>query len=129
MKLFFKKTILFALVAALGLASLPFVSAAAAGQNDPPVPQGQNPSERLERVWARQRFTYQWLGLGFERDDLFTEKVQMLIDRAKANGKDVTDLQAALDAFEAALKKAHPIYESAQGIVSSHQGFDDNGKV
>jgi hypothetical protein len=60
---------------------------------------------------------------------LFTEKAQMLIDRAQANGKDVSALQAALDAFEAALKEAQPIYESAKGIVNSHQGFDGNGKV
>jgi hypothetical protein len=34
-----------------------------------------------------------------------------------------------LDAFEAATKNAHPIYESAKGIINSHQGFDADGKV
>ena len=38
-------------------------------------------------------------------------------------------MQTALDAFEAALKNAQPIYESANGIVNSHDGFDSNGKV
>ena len=38
-------------------------------------------------------------------------------------------MQAALDAFAAAVKEANPIYESMKGIVNSHQGFDDNGKV
>ena len=38
-------------------------------------------------------------------------------------------MQAALDAFNDAIKDAHPIYESARGIINSHQGFDDNGKV
>jgi hypothetical protein len=52
-----------------------------------------------------------------------------LIDRAKANGKDVSAVQSALNAFEAALKTAQPIYESTKGIVNSHQGFDDSGKV
>ncbi len=38
-------------------------------------------------------------------------------------------MQAALDAFETALQDVHPIYESANEIVNSHQGFDENGKV
>ena len=52
-----------------------------------------------------------------------------MIDRAKENGKDVSALQAALDAFESAIKEAHPIYEGGKGIINSHQGFDANGKV
>ena len=132
MKTLFKKTILFALVAALGLASLPFVTVSAAGAYDPsvpPTPTGQLSNDRLERIWARQLQRYERLGNAFERKDLFTDRVQMLIDRAKAKGKDVSAVQTALDAFEAALKKAQPIYESTKGIVNSHQGFDANGKV
>ncbi len=52
-----------------------------------------------------------------------------MIDRARQDGKDVSAVQAALDAFEEALKDAHPVYESGKGIVNSHQGFDENGKV
>jgi hypothetical protein len=130
MKTLFKRTVLFALVAALGMASLPFVRVSAAGAYDPPVPpQGQLSNDRLERIWARQLRLYERLGNGFERKDIFIDRVQTLIDRAKAKGKDVSAVQAALDAFEAALKKAQPIYESTKGIVSSHQGFDENGKV
>ncbi len=126
MKNLFKKTVLFALVAALGLASLPFVSAAAAGPTSTPMPpQGQLSSERLERIWARQLRRYERFG----RADELVDRVQLLIDRAKAKGKDVSAVQAALDAFKAALKNAQPIYESAKGIVNSHQGFDANGKV
>jgi hypothetical protein len=125
-----KKIVLLALVAALGVASLPFVSVSAAGAYDPPVPpQRQLSNERLERIWARQLRIYERLGNGFERKDAFSDRVQALIDRAKANGKDVSTVQAALDAFEAALKKAQPLYESTKGIVNSHQGFDTNGKV
>jgi phosphoserine phosphatase len=137
MKTLFRKTIVFpellcllALIAALGMAALPFVSASAAGKYDPPVPpQGQTSSERLERIWARQLRIYERIGNAFEREDAFMEKAQRLIERAKENGKDVSAVQAALDAFEAAVKDAHPIYESAKGIVNSHQGFDSTGKV
>jgi hypothetical protein len=130
MKLLFKKTILIALVAALGMASLPFVNVFAAGENDQSTPpQGQVSNERLELGWARQLGAYQKLGAGFERSDAFFEKAQKLIDNAKQNGKDVSAVQSALDAFEAATKNAHPIYESAKGIINSHQGFDADGKV
>ena len=118
MILLFKKTVLLALIAALGVASLPFGSVSAAGQ-------GQISNERLEKAWARQLRIYALMG----RTDNFVEKAQQLIERAAENGKDVSALQAALDAFEDALKGAHPVYESAKGIVNSHQGFDDNGKV
>src|SRR5512133_290397 len=124
MKLLFKKTILVALVAALGLSSLPLVNAFAAGQNDPtPPPQTQITNDRLELVWARELRVYNRMG---HFDELIA-KVQRLIDRAKANGKDVAAVQAALDAFATQWKAAKPTYESIKGIVNSHQGFDANG--
>ena len=130
MKLF-KKTILptglpclFALVAALAVASLPFTGVSAAAPKDP-IPQDQITNERLEKIWARQLRIYERIG----HTDEFISKVQRLIDRAKASGKDISAVQAALDAFEAQVKEVHPIYESIKGIVNSHQGFDTNGKV
>lgn len=127
MKILFRKTILIALIAALGVASLPFVTVSAAGAM--PVFQGQGSNERLERIWARQLRIYERIGNGFEREDRFIERVQGLIDRAEQNGKDISAVQAALDAFEAAVKDAHSIYESMNGIVNSHQGFDEDGSV
>ncbi len=125
-KMFFKKTVILALVAALGVASLPFVSASAMGASEPTVPpKGEIANARLELTWARQLRIYERMG----KADAFMERTQALIDHAKANGKDVSAVQTALDAFEAALKNAQPIYESANGIVNSHDGFDSNGKV
>ena len=122
----FRKTTLLALVAALAAASLPLASVLAAGAEDPSVPPiGELTNERLEKIWARQLRTYEKLG---KAEDVI-EKAQALIDRASANGKDVSAVQAALDAFEEAIKDAKPIYESANGIVNSHQGFDADGKV
>src|SRR5512134_1534393 len=131
MKMLFRKTFLLALVLALGLASLPLVSVSAAGAYDDPPPsdEKQLSTERLEQVWARQLERYERMGQRLEREDEFMAKAQKLIDRAKENGKDVSAVQAALDAFEAAVQKARPIYESMKGIVNSHQGFDANGKV
>ena len=129
MKNIFKKNVLIALVAALAVASLPLISASAAPTTDDPPPQREVSVERLEKMWARQLRLYEKIGKGYGRSDGFIEKVQTLIDKAGANGKDVTAIQAALDAFEAALKDAHPVYESTKGIINSHQGFDNDGKV
>ena len=130
MKNIFKKTLLIALVAALAVASVPLMSASAAPSTDDPRPAEREVSaERLEKIWARQLRLYEKIGNGYDRSDNFVEKVQTLIDKAGANGKEVSAVQAALDAFEAALKDAHPVYESAKGIVNSHQGFDNDGKV
>lgn len=130
MKQLFTKTVLYALIAALAVAAMPFSNVSAMSKNNLTTPAaGEVSNERLEQVWARQLRAYDRLGKGFDRADRFIAKAQNLIDRASQNGKDVTALQAALDAFEASTKAAHPIYESANGIVNSHQGFDENGKV
>ena len=125
MKNLFKKTMLLALVAALAVASLPFVSVSAQGANDPTPPAGEVSNEKLEQAWARQLKAYERMG----KTDEFVAKAQQLIDRAGAKGKDVSAVQAALDAFVDATKDAKPVYESAKGIINSHQGFDANGKV
>ena len=125
MKTWFRKTILFAWIAALGLASLPLVSVAAQGTQDPPPPQGPVTNEKLEQVWARQLRAYERLG---QVEDAIA-RAQRLIDRANADGKDVSAVQAALDTFKVAAKEAKPIYESMHGIVNGHLGFDAQGKV
>ena len=127
-----KKTILLALVAVLALAAMPVTSAYASGLNDPtnpPADETRHSGERLERVWARLQKAYERQGRMLERAERMTEKVQNLIDRMNENGKDTAALQAALDAYEETLKDAHPVYESAKGIVNSHKGFNDDGKV
>jgi len=126
MIMIFKKAFLLALVAALAVASLPVFSVSAAGAEEPtPPPAGGLTNERLEKIWARQLKAYEKMG----KAEGFVEKAQGLIDRASANGKDVSAVQAALDAFEEAIKDARPVYESANGIVNSHQGFDATGNV
>jgi hypothetical protein len=125
MKLIVRKTFFVAMLAALALAALPFVSASAAGVYDPSQPQGKISDERLERIWRRQLRIYERMG----HTDDFVKKAETLIDRARENGKDVTEVQAALDAFESALQDAQPMYESLTVIVGSHAGFDEKGNV
>ena len=122
----FKKVILSALAAALIFAAFPITSAFAQGENPP---KGEVSNEKLEQAWARQLKAYEKIGKGFGDTDAQIAKFQARIDKAAENGKDVTALQAALDAFESALKSGEPIYDSMSIIVNAHQGFDTNGKV
>jgi DNA repair exonuclease SbcCD ATPase subunit len=122
----FKKMILVTLTAVLVFAAFPMTSVFAQGENPP---KGELTDEKLEQIWARQLKNYERLSKGFEDTDAQIAKFQARIDKAAENGKDVTALQAALDAFESALKSAKPTYDSMSGIVNSHQGFDASGKV
>jgi len=80
--------------------------------------QGQISNESLERVWHVKLKIYERMG----KADEFVTKVQKLLDRASANGKDVSGCAAALDAFKAALKNASHVRKH-QGIINSQQGF------
>ena len=127
MKNIFKKMILAVMTAALVFAAFPVTSAFAQGEN--PAPTGEVKNEKLENAWARQLNIYERLGNGFDGLDAQIAKFQERIDKAASNGRDVTALQSALDAFEAASKATLPIYDSIESIVNSHAGFDADGKV
>jgi hypothetical protein len=126
MKNIFNKLILAVMTTALVFAAFPVPSAYAQGENPP---KGELTNEKLEKIWARELKAYERLGRAFNDIDGTIANFQARIDKAAGNGRDVTALQSALDAFEAALKNAKPKYESMNGLVNSRQGFDANGKV
>jgi hypothetical protein len=130
-----KKTWLVVTITALGFAFMPLAGAHAFTPPNPiatpvttPVP-AQRGTDRLVQVWAKEQAIYGKLGTFLNNVDERITKGQELINKAKAKGKDTSALQTALDTFSAAVKQAQPIYQSTQGIVSSHSGFDANGQV
>ena len=126
MYLILSRTILLALVTVLAVTSVPFGSVSAMGAEDPSIPpRAELTNEQLEKIWARQLRAYERIG----KAEDFVERAQSLIDRASQNGKDVSAVQAALDAFQQAVNNTEPMYEGVQSIVDSHAGFDANGKV
>jgi hypothetical protein len=132
----FRKFILGALIAALALAALPLTSVFAAGALDPVTPPTpgtpRDPAiatARLELAFARQQIRIARIGEAVVNYDLMTKNVQILLDKAKANGKDVSAVQTAFDAYKAAFAKAKPFYDQAKAIATAHGGFDANGKV
>ncbi len=118
-------------VTAMALMALPMATAYALQPLDSPTPVAPATpgAPKLQAVWELLQVRHDRLGVMFAHIDRRTALAQQLIDRAKANGKDVTAVQSALDAFSKAAQDARPIYESTQGIISSHTGFDSNGKV
>lgn len=127
----FKKTILVALIAALALASFPLMGVSASGQTDTQSPAQEKTisNERLERIWARMHRRYERFGRFLDRSDALVEKANRMIERLKDAGEPTAELEAALDAFEDAVREVHPIYGSCKGIINSHKGFDPTGKV
>lgn len=129
--IWFKKTWVTALIAALGIGILPIGNASALSPSDLTTPgaPAQKSTDRLERLWSKEKTLTTKVGSFLNDSAPFITKAQDLINKAKTNGKDTTALQAALDDFTNAVNQAKPLYQSAAGIVSSHPGFDENGKV
>ncbi len=126
-----KKATVIAIVLMVGVVSIPAVEASAgADESTAAVPlSNQVSNDRLQRVWFKEQRIYNKLGKFFDVVDGRILKGQALLDKAKANGKDVAAIQAALDTFSEAVKQTRPIYAGTQGIVSAHAGFDLNGNV
>jgi hypothetical protein len=126
-----KKAALAVLLICIGLAALPTVSASAAGlydENTPPTRENVS-DERLEQAWARLQEAYARQGERLGKADEFIAKVQSLIDKANEMGYDTSAVQAALDAFAAAIPAAQAAHEPGAAIIASHAGFDESGNV
>jgi hypothetical protein len=127
----FKKTVLVALVLAIGLAALPSKNILAAGSTDPSAPPATHPlpSAPLEKIWAREQAVYQREDNRLANASTFLARIQSLIDKAKGKGWDTSTIQAALNAFAAVIPPAQAAHEPGSAIIASHAGFDAAGKV
>jgi hypothetical protein len=133
MNIVFGKIITGILVAVLGLTGLSVTNPSTAALSGTPSPHAtRNPQRinaRLERVFARETKIVEHLGKLYDNADGKFAKAQKLIDKAKERGLDVSQVQAAFDAFKSALPKGRPFYEQAKSILNRHDGFDASGKV
>jgi len=122
---------LLSLIITLTMAILPVPSVSAAGllADDTPPPSTSDRTLRLSFVWERLQIAYDHQGLRLDRAKAFLVILQDRLDLANKNGKDTSAVQAALDVFSQAIKDANPIHQNAKGIISSHKGFDSDGKL
>ena len=106
-----KKSLIVAMVAAMGLSALPFVNAYAQSANPPVTPApGQPSADKLQKLWARDQTVYARVGKILDGANSLISKIQTKLDDAKSKGKDVSSVQTALDAFSAAVKNVQPTY-------------------
>lgn len=127
MKIVISKVMATILAAVMGVSALPATQAVA---SNPTLPaSGPIVNAKLELAWAREMKAYEFLGKVFNDTDAHVAKIQERIDKAASNGKDVSDLQSALDAYAAALSTSKPIYDDLGTIITAHSGFDADGHV
>lgn len=121
-------------LAAMVLSSALFVGVAptlAAGDGAPPPQEGagERGAPRLEFAYLRLQHAAEDQALHLDHAREVADFVQEWIDTLSEQGEDVSELQAALDTFEAALAESEGYNEEARAILDTHAGFDDDGKV
>jgi predicted nucleic acid-binding Zn-ribbon protein len=83
----------------------------------------------LDKAFAAEQTRLDRQSTNLDKADNAVSKVQALIDQWSAKGVDVSFLQTLLSTFQNQIAAARGAHNTAQGILSSHAGFDANGKV
>jgi hypothetical protein len=123
------------LAISLGLSSMAFIPAN--GLFDDPVPtktpknaeKAAQQEQRLANAFKREQDALAKQQTHLDKINELTTKAQTLIDKARANGKDVATLESALATFKSQMTQAQAKHDTAAGILSTHNGFDANGAV
>jgi len=129
-----RKSWLGRMVGSLALAAVMFAGAPpalAAGDAAPPVQEesGERGAARLELAYLRLGHAAEEQALHLDHAADVADFVAEWIETLAGQGQDVSQLQAALDAFQAALAEAQEYHQEAEAILEVHSGFDENGKV
>ena len=105
----------------------------AQGTNPPVPPAGQNQqanqTQRLEKAYQRELKALDAQAKNLTTADDRVAKFAQRIADLKSKGKDTSALEAALADFKDVLKGAHTTHDKAAGILNTHAGFNDQGKV
>ncbi|MBI2863703.1 MAG: hypothetical protein HYX94_03985 [Chloroflexi bacterium] len=110
----------------------PLASSIASAADPPGSPTAAPAGERYDRL--ERLFKLEVRVLAGEEKRLgqmakLANRIQTYIDAQAAKGKDVKELQAALDDFRAAMTKAQSEHDAAKAILDAHAGFGPNGEV
>ena len=120
----------------VAVSAMAIASAPAFAQGPSPMlnaPQQSSPSATriaaLEKAFARENTWLATQASNLQKIEQWVTRAQNLIDKAKAKGWDVDGLEAALNAFQAQIGNAQGLHNTANAILTNHNGFDANGKV
>jgi hypothetical protein len=120
------------LLAGVFLFAVPSSSAYAEGLNDEPPGNGEKIGlikQRLEAAFERQQQNLVRQAENIQKMRTISSEAQQRLDALKANGKDVSSLEAALATFNGKLLEINTSHQSAADLVAAHPGFGNNGKV
>ena len=112
-----------AAVAGAVVAGVPAAQAAAPGKA------GVGADTRLEFQLQRLQLVLQGQGLRLDMSRTIITQTQTWIDALKAEGKDTSALQSALDAFSGQVQAMQAAHDKAKSILDAKAGFDAGGKV
>ena len=83
----------------------------------------------LEKAFTAEQAWLQRQETNLGKTTTAIDKVQALLNTWQARGVNVTFLQDLLNAFKSQVAGVLASHQAASGILSSHAGFDANGKV
>ncbi len=108
---------------------LPAAPAYADEGTPPGAERGKDRGERLEWAFEREQDWLERQAANLGKANAVADKLGELIAKAKANGVDTGDLEAALASFESAIGAAKRSHDEAAAILDAHVGFNGGGKV
>ena len=121
------------IIASVGVAAGTGLVFAQSASPTPNPPQQSSPSNlriaAIEKAFSAENTRLNTQAANLDKADQLIAKAQARIDQAKANGKNVNLLQAALNVFKAQIANAKSLHNTASRILTAHAGFDENGKV
>jgi multidrug efflux pump subunit AcrA (membrane-fusion protein) len=115
------------LLVALVAVGISFGSASAAPANKPATPKPANAA--LARTYKFEQNRLKIQAMRLKNADLYAGKIDGLITKLKAKGRDTAALEQAVAAFRTDIAQARAEWQAAEAILATHAGFDNDGKV
>jgi hypothetical protein len=97
-----------------------------------PVPPGGGTAKAelaLSRTYKAEQKRLKLQDARLKRVEDYATKIDSLIAKFKAKGKDTAALEQAVVAFRSSIALARAEWQAASAILATHAGFDADGKV
>ncbi len=114
---------------ATAIVAVPATPAYADEGQPPSAERSRDRGTRLEKALEREKDWLARQGDNLAKAEAGADKLAGLIEKAKANGVDTGDLEAALAQFKGQMARAHHSHDEAAAILDAHAGFNGGGKV
>jgi hypothetical protein len=116
-----------ALLVALAAVGISLGSASAAPASTLPPTARSNAA--LSRTYKIEQNRLKLQDARLKNAGLYADRIDGLIARLKAKGKDTVALEQAVAAFRTGIETARAEWQAADATLATHAGFDGDGKV